>query len=87
MPDPFDPSTATRSPNQTSRSNGFISPVNSRPLGDDGALAGAGAPKPQLQVLLRRALLGRTGLLELREARLSSAVARGELVAGGGLTP
>ena len=31
LPEPFDPSTATRSPYQTSRSNGFMSPVSSRP--------------------------------------------------------
>ena len=30
MPEPFEPSTATRSPYQTSRSNGFISPHSSR---------------------------------------------------------
>ena len=30
LPEPFEPSTATRSPYQTSRSNGFISPVSSR---------------------------------------------------------
>ena len=29
MPEPLEPSTATRSPYQTSRSNGFISPVSS----------------------------------------------------------
>ena len=32
MPDPFEPSTATRSPNQISLLNGFISPVSSRPV-------------------------------------------------------
>ena len=31
LPDPLEPSTATRSPYQTSRSNGFISPVSSSP--------------------------------------------------------
>ena len=31
MPEPLDPSTATRSPYQTSRSNGFIRPVSSTP--------------------------------------------------------
>ena len=30
MPEPLDPSTATRSPNQISVLNGFISPVSSR---------------------------------------------------------
>jgi hypothetical protein len=31
LPEPFDPRTASRSPYQISRSNGFIRPVSSKP--------------------------------------------------------
>ncbi len=55
------------------------------PLGDHRALAGAGAAQPQLEVLLGRALFGRSRLLELRQPRLGRTVARGEVVARGRL--
>ena len=55
LPEPLEPSTATRSPYQTSRSNGFISPVSSSSLADHRALAGAAALEPHLHLLLARA--------------------------------
>ncbi len=39
LPEPLEPSTATRSPYQTSRSKGFISPVSSRSVATMARLA------------------------------------------------
>ena len=69
LPEPFEPSTATRSPNQTSRSKGFMSPVSSSRSHDHRALARAGAAQPHREGLRGRALLGRAGLLELAQPR------------------
>ena len=51
LPEPLLPSTATRSPYKTSRSNGCISPVSSSPVADDRALAGPPAGQPHPDVL------------------------------------
>ena len=80
MPEPLEPSTATRSPYQTSRSNGFISPVSSSCSQIDGTLAGAAALEPHLDVLLARLARRRARLLELAQPRLRRLVARGHAV-------
>ena len=80
LPEPLEPRTATRSPYQTSRSNGFIRPVSSRLLADHGALAGAAALEPHLHLLLARLLGRRAGLLELAQPGLRRAVLRGHAV-------
>ena len=80
LPEPFEPSTATRSPYQTSRSNGCIrlpcpGLAELEPLADHRALAGAAALEPHLDLLLARLLGGRAGLLELPQPGLGGLVA------------
>ena len=85
LPDPLEPSTATRSPNQTSRSNGRIRPVSSSCSQTSGPLAGPAALEPHLHLLLARALLRRSGQLELGQPGHRRLVAAGHPVVVGGL--
>ena len=80
LPEPLLPSTATRSPYQTSRSNGFVSPLSSSVLAHHGALARAAARQPHRHLLLARLLRRRAGLLELAQPRLRGLVAAGHAV-------
>ena len=80
MPEPLEPSTATRSPYQTSRSNGLHQPGQLEVLADHRALAGAAALEPHRHLLLARLLGRRAGLLELAQPGLGRLVAAGHAV-------
>ena len=71
LPEPLEPSTATRSPYQTSRSNGFISPVSSSCSQTTARLPVRPPLQPHLHLLLARLRRRRPGLLELAQPGLA----------------
>ena len=81
MPTPLPPSTAIRSPYQSSASNGSVSPATDELFGDHGPLAGAGAAQPHVDLLV--AQLGRSLVLveELAQLRLGRLELRRERLA------
>ena len=80
LPDPLEPSTATRSPYQTSRSKAPHQPGELEALADHGALARAAALEPHRDLLLARLVGRRPGLLELAQPGLRGLVLRGQPV-------
>ena len=76
LPEPLEPSTATRSPYQISRSNGFISPVSSRSSQTTARLP-VRRPRAASSPSARAAGPRRAGLLELAQPGLGGLVARG----------
>ena len=85
MPEPLEPSTATRSPYQTSRSNGFIRPVSSRSSHTTARLPVRPPLRRILHLLVARLLDRRAGLLELAQPRHRGLVAAGHAVVVGRL--
>ncbi len=80
MPDPLEPSTATRSPYQTSRSKGFISPVSSS-CSQTTARLPVRPPFRRIFTCCSRGLRRRrAGLLELAEPGLRGLVLRRQAV-------
>ena len=81
MPEPLEPSTATRSPKNTSRSNGLHQPGQLQPDAGQRAHPGAPAAQPHRHLLVDRPLRRRPGRLELRQPGLHRAVLRGHRLA------